>query len=48
MTQVDVSNPDLLRTIDPIRKAVYDEGQIVFLLFSHLKPKILLHQPIIL
>ena len=26
MTQVDVSNPDLLRSIDPIRKAVYDEG----------------------
>ncbi|XP_076807901.1 von Willebrand factor A domain-containing protein 3B-like isoform X2 [Clavelina lepadiformis] len=25
MAQVDLSNPDLLRNIDPIRKAVYDE-----------------------
>ena len=28
MTTVDISNPDLLRRVDPIKKAVYDEGNI--------------------
>lgn len=34
MSQVDVSNPSLLRNIDPIRKAVYDEGWLYIYLFG--------------
>jgi len=30
MTEVDISNPDLLRSVDPIRKSVYDEGMSWF------------------
>ena len=36
MTQVDISNRDLLRNVDPIRKAVYDEGSYCFVLASTL------------